>query len=169
MDGRSVVITHVRRHPVVTYRLSEWDGTPIKGTFYEPDVQKVQVSDDSLFRVEKVLKRKGRKVLVRWKGWPAKYDSWIPAQPRHGTIKITPRKKRVTWLDQMQASRPRASYTPPPLDDVGIMKFIHQEAAKQRRAKVNRMAGIALGPQALRSYAAAQKKQRRHASRHPPM
>ena len=68
MDGRSVVVTHVRRHPVVTYRLSEWDGTPIKGTFYEPDVQKVQVSDDSLFRVEKVLKRKGRLVLVRWKG-----------------------------------------------------------------------------------------------------
>ena len=51
MDGRSLVVTHVRRHPVVTYRLSEWDGTPIKGTFYEPDVQKVQVSDDSLFRV----------------------------------------------------------------------------------------------------------------------
>ena len=87
MDGRSVVVTHVRRHPVVTYRLSEWDGMPIKGTFYEPDVQKVQVSDDSLFRVEKVLKRKGRKVLVRWKGWPAKYDSWIPAQPRHFTNK----------------------------------------------------------------------------------
>ena len=83
----TTVVTHVRRHPVVTYRLSEWDGTPIKGTFYEPDVQKVQVSDDSLFRVEKVLKRKGRKVLVRWKGWPAKYDSWIPAQPRHGTNK----------------------------------------------------------------------------------
>ena len=83
------VVTHVLRHPVVTYRLSEWDGTPIKGTFYEPDVQKVQVSDDSLFRVEKVLKRKGRNVLVRWKGWPAKYDSWIPAQPRHGTNKKT--------------------------------------------------------------------------------
>ena len=81
------VVTHVRRHPVVTYRLIEWDGTPIEGTFYEPDVQKVQVSDDSLFRVEKVLKRKGRNVLVRWKGWPAKYDSWIPAEPGHGTNK----------------------------------------------------------------------------------
>ena len=81
------VVTHVRRHPVVTYRLSEWDGTPIKGTFYEPDIQKVP--DDSLFRVEKVLKRKRRNVLVRWKGRPAKYDSWIPAQPRHGTNKKT--------------------------------------------------------------------------------
>ena len=33
-----LVVTHVRRHPVVTYRLSEWDGTPKKGTFYELDV-----------------------------------------------------------------------------------------------------------------------------------
>ena len=81
------VVTHVRRHPVVTYRLSEWDGAPIKGTFYEPDVQKVQVSDDLLFLVEKVLKRKGRNVFVRWKVWPAKYDSWIPAQPKHGANK----------------------------------------------------------------------------------
>ena len=77
---------HVCCHSVVTYRLSKWDETPIKRTFYEPDVQKVQVSDNSLFRVEKVLKRKGRNVLVRWKGWPSKYDSWIPAQ-RHGPTK----------------------------------------------------------------------------------
>ena len=77
---------HVRCHSVVTYRLSKWDETPIKRTFYEPDVQKVQVSDNSLFRVEKVLKRKGRNVLVRWKGWPWKCDSWIPAQ-RHGPTK----------------------------------------------------------------------------------
>ena len=52
-------------------------------------------------------------------------------------IKITPRKKRVTWYDQVQAeaSRPRASYTQPPLDDEGIMKFINQEAAKQKQDK----------------------------------
>ena len=89
------VVTHVRRHPIVTYGLSEWSGRPIKGTFYEPDVQKVQVSDDSLFRVEKVWKRKGRNVLVRWKRWPAKYDSWIPAQPRHGTHNNNPSKKNA--------------------------------------------------------------------------
>ena len=48
-------------------------------------------------------------------------------------IRISPRKKRVTWLDQIQAeaSRLRANYTPPPLDDEGIVKFINQEAAKQ--------------------------------------
>ena len=55
------------------------------------------------------------------------------------------------------------------MDEVEIMKFINKEAAKQRRAKVNRMAGLAFGEQALRSYTAAQKKQRRRAGRHPPM
>ena len=62
---------------VVAYKVSEWDDTPIKGTFYEEDLQKVQASDDDLFRIEKVLRRKKDRVLVRWQGWPPKYDSWI--------------------------------------------------------------------------------------------
>ena len=73
-------VTHVRPGPVTTYKIAEWDETPIKGTFYKEDLQKVVVTDDAreLFRVDSVLKRRGTKVLVRWKGWPAKYDSWIP-------------------------------------------------------------------------------------------
>ena len=73
------VVSYVRRTPLPTYKLQEWDGTPIKGTFYNEDVQKVDVTEESLFRVEKVLKRRPGQVLVRWKGWPAKYDSWIDA------------------------------------------------------------------------------------------
>ena len=65
------------RTPVVTYKLTEWDGTPIKGTFYEQDVQKVIVPDDTLFRIERVLKRQGKQVFVAWKGWPSKYNSWV--------------------------------------------------------------------------------------------
>ena len=74
-------------------------------------------------------------------------------------------------LDQIQAEANRqwASYTPPQLDEAGIVKFINKEAAKQRRAKVNRMAGVAFGQHALRSYTAAQKNHRRLASRHLPM
>ena len=60
-----------------TYKINEWDGTPVEGTFYAEDLQKVAVKDDDLFRVEKIVRRKGDKVLVRWKGWPDKYDSWI--------------------------------------------------------------------------------------------
>ena len=57
------------------YKVKEFDGTPVKGTFYTEDLQKVTVDDDMLWRVEKVLKRRRRQMLVRWKGWPAKYDS----------------------------------------------------------------------------------------------
>ena len=64
--------------PVATYKIKEWDGTSVKGTFYEQDMQKVDVPDDALFRVEKVLQRRRQEVKVRWKGWPQKYDSWIP-------------------------------------------------------------------------------------------
>ena len=63
--------------PVVTYKLTEWDGTPIKGTFYHEDVQKLIVPDDTLFRIDQVLKRKGKQVFVSWKGWSKKYNSWV--------------------------------------------------------------------------------------------
>lgn len=72
------VIREVRRGPpVTTYKIQELDDTPLRGTFYKEDLQKVAVSDDDVFRVDKIVKRKGNKVLVHWKGWPDKYDSWI--------------------------------------------------------------------------------------------
>lgn len=71
------IVDRVKPGPVPTFRNTEWDGTPIEGTFYTQDLQKVQVSDDDLFRVEKVIRRKGTKLFVRWKDWPVKYDSWI--------------------------------------------------------------------------------------------
>ena len=72
-----LVKTIYTRHPVVTYKLTEWDGQDIKGTFYEQDVQKVTIPDNALFRIDKVLKRKKDKVFVAWKGWPSKYNSWV--------------------------------------------------------------------------------------------
>ena len=75
-------VSKVKKGPLPLYKVVEWDGTPIKGTFYEQDLQKVQLDDQSLFRVEKVLKRKKGQVLVRWKGWPSKYDSWIPSNTK---------------------------------------------------------------------------------------
>lgn len=60
---------------VVTYRIKEWDGTMPEGTFYREDLQKMEVKDDDLFRIEKIVKCKGDRVLVPWKNWPPKYDS----------------------------------------------------------------------------------------------
>ena len=71
------IVSKVVPGSVVTYKIKEMDDTPLEGTFYSQDLQKVTVSDDDLYRVGKVLKRKGDKLLVRWKGWPDKYDRWI--------------------------------------------------------------------------------------------
>ena len=61
----------------VTYKLKELDGTAIGGTFYTQELQKVHVDDDTVWRIEKVLKRRGNQLYVQWKGWPKKYNSWI--------------------------------------------------------------------------------------------
>ena len=74
------VAQRIARDPPV-YKLKEHDGELIKGTFYE--LQKVIEPKDHLFRVEKVLRRRGKgqqaEVLVHWKGCLKKYDSWVPA------------------------------------------------------------------------------------------
>ena len=64
------------------YKLVDWYNNPVKGTFYQKELQKIEVRDDDMFKVEKVIKYKGRgnkrEVLVRWLGWPKQFDSWIP-------------------------------------------------------------------------------------------
>ena len=49
----------------------------MEGTFYRQDLQQITVPDGRLFRIEKVLQRKGKQVKVRWQGWSDKYDSGI--------------------------------------------------------------------------------------------
>ena len=72
------VVHRVNPGAIPTYKIREWDDTLVQGTFYEQDLQKVHVSD--IFRVEKVLKRQKDRLLVKWKGWPDKYNSWISSR-----------------------------------------------------------------------------------------
>ena len=66
------------------YTVVDWYDNPVKGTFYKKELQKVDSTDDDIFKVEKVLKYRGRgaprEVLVKWLGWPKKFNSWIPAK-----------------------------------------------------------------------------------------
>ena len=48
------VIRERRVGSVPTYKVEEYDGTPLKGTFYEQDLQKVSLKDDDIFRIEKL-------------------------------------------------------------------------------------------------------------------
>lgn len=59
----------------ITYLLEDMENNPIEGAFYEPELQKAKYTD--VYLVEKVLRRKGNKVFVRWLGFPSSHDSWI--------------------------------------------------------------------------------------------
>ena len=64
------------------YTLVDWYDNPVKGTFYQKELQKIETTEADMFKIEKVLKYKEREnkkeALVHWLGWPKHFDSWIP-------------------------------------------------------------------------------------------
>ena len=59
------VIKQVKNTVPWTYVISDLNGEEIIGTFYEKELQK---TNQQTFRIEKVIKRKGNKLYVKWKG-----------------------------------------------------------------------------------------------------
>ena len=57
-----------------TYIINDLNGEEIIGTFYEQELQKTNQKE---FRIEKVLKRKGDKLYVKWKRYDNSFNSWI--------------------------------------------------------------------------------------------
>ena len=56
------------------YVIDDLNGEEIMGTFYEKELQKTNQEE---FRIEKVIKRKGDKMYVKWKGYDNSFNSWI--------------------------------------------------------------------------------------------
>ena len=57
-----------------TYAIDDLNGEEINGTFYEKELQKIEQQE---FRIEKVIKKKGDKLCVKWKGYDNSFNSWI--------------------------------------------------------------------------------------------
>ena len=55
-----------------TYVIDDLNGEEITGTFYEKELQKI---DRQEFRIEKVIKKKGDKLYVKWKGYDNSFNS----------------------------------------------------------------------------------------------
>ena len=54
-----------------TYVISDFNGELIVERFYKKELQQTE------FRVKKVIKRKGNKLHVKWKGYDNSLGSWI--------------------------------------------------------------------------------------------
>ena len=63
------VIKEIKNAVPWTYVILDLNGQEIIGTFYEKELQKI---DQQELRIEKVIKRKGDKLYVKWKGYDKK-------------------------------------------------------------------------------------------------
>jgi hypothetical protein len=79
-------ITHRSRYQnIPVYRLEDTMGEKVDGTFYTNELQSVSKNDQSVYKIEKVIKKiklskgRGYEYLVRRLGYPSKFDSRIPA------------------------------------------------------------------------------------------
>jgi hypothetical protein len=75
------VTKRYRRQGIPVYKIKDWNGDDVEGTFYKAELQPVHVDENTVYTIDEIIKkrtRRGRKeVLVRWLHWPKKYDSWI--------------------------------------------------------------------------------------------
>ena len=68
------VISKIKKTVPWTYVIDDLSSEEIIRTFYEKELQKTNQKE---FRIEKVIKRKGDKLYVKWKGYDNSFNSWI--------------------------------------------------------------------------------------------
>ena len=68
------VVSKIKNTNPWTYVINDLNGEEIIGIFYE---KKLQKTNQEKFRKEKVLKRKGDKLYLKWKGYDSHFNSWI--------------------------------------------------------------------------------------------
>ena len=68
------VIKKVKNTVPLTYVTNDLKGEEIDETLYENELQKTNQKD---FRIEKIIKKKGDRLYVKWKGYYNWFNSWI--------------------------------------------------------------------------------------------
>ena len=68
------MIKKIRNTVPWTYVIDDLNGDEITRIFHEKELQKI---DQQEFRIEKLIKKKGDKLYVKWKGYDNSFNSWI--------------------------------------------------------------------------------------------
>lgn len=67
-------ISEIQYTRPITYKIADYNGETIQGTFYEQELQK---TNQTTFRIEKIIKKRGSRSLIKWLGYPESFNSWI--------------------------------------------------------------------------------------------
>ena len=73
-SGEVFVIKNVKDTVPWTYVINYLKGEGFLGRFYEKELQQ---TDQKEFRIENIMKRKGDKLYVKWKGYNNWFNCWI--------------------------------------------------------------------------------------------
>ena len=68
------VVNKIKNTVPWTNVVTDFNGEELTGSFYEKELKE---TSQEKFRIEKVLKRKGDKLYVKWKGYDNHFNSWI--------------------------------------------------------------------------------------------
>ena len=76
------VKSRFRREGIPVYKLTDFYGDEvIKGLFYGQELIGASIKEDEEYKIEKILKYRGRKsdreALIKWRFWPSKFNSWV--------------------------------------------------------------------------------------------
>ena len=71
------VVDKIQYTNPITYKIKDLNGEEIIGSFYDQELSR---ASQEVFRIENILKRdkKHRRVFVKWSGFPAKFNWWVP-------------------------------------------------------------------------------------------
>ena len=77
------VLERIWRSGVPIYRIKDYNNEVITGTFYQSELQKINICEDQMWKLEKILKPKrigqNRQYFVKWLHWPKNFNSWVKA------------------------------------------------------------------------------------------
>jgi len=91
-----------------TYKIADFGGEEIHGTFYEQELQK---TSQEIYTIEKVISKRGNRSLVKWLGYPESFNSWVDNKnmmklnKQHWTQWLTHSSKHVYKKDETSVNK----------------------------------------------------------------
>ena len=70
-------IHSINKSNVITYKIKDMHNEIIQGSFYEKELQLSKMKDDSLYIIEKIVRKVRDRYFVKWRNYSNDFNSWI--------------------------------------------------------------------------------------------